>query len=203
MTDFRDTQEWRLENLKGTILLASQTIKSLEIINGGAAIGILTFYGHISSERGTTGLNKCAIIVALVCFGLGVFSAVACSFSAYIAQRIVATNSRGEMAWFHTAVAPWNSKRTIFSWRSNCIWNFIQIIRTSAASQERRGERPSSIWSGARLNDRAVLVKTPQNCKYHFAHCGLERSIIGWVALSEHDNDDDLRRGHRNRVCLP
>ena len=37
---------WQLENLKGAIALADSTIKSLILVNGAAAAGLLTFMGN-------------------------------------------------------------------------------------------------------------------------------------------------------------
>lgn len=98
--DIKQTKEWRVENLKGAIVLAGQTIKSLEIINGGGAIGILTFYGHSPA-----GVNKNGLMFALTFFGLGVASAVACSLVAYLSQRAAALNDSRELNCFRVAVA--------------------------------------------------------------------------------------------------
>lgn len=106
MDTFKNTPEWKLENLKGAILLASQTIKSLEIINGGGAIAVLSFYGHaLTSTSSTAAFNKCALIVALVAFALGVGSAVFCSIAAYISQRLVAVGTTGEMTAFYFSLS--------------------------------------------------------------------------------------------------
>lgn len=102
--EVRNSPEWRIENLKGTITLAAQTIKSLELINGAAAVGLLTFYGHVAVGSTASSINRCALIVALVSFGLGVLSATICGLAAYLSQRVVATGSPGETGYFYGAM---------------------------------------------------------------------------------------------------
>ena len=97
--------EWQLENLRGAIRLAGQTIKSLEIINGGGAVGILTFYGNVLSKGSPSiPFNIPALLLALWCFGLGGGTAVLCSIFSYGSQRVVATNAKGEMVLFSLAL---------------------------------------------------------------------------------------------------
>ncbi len=99
-------EEWRVENLKGAITLAAQTIKSLEIVNGGAAIAILTFYGNLVSSSDTdVPIDKPSIVVALTVFGGGVLFATLCSIFAYLSQRFAAVQHRGELLCFYIAVS--------------------------------------------------------------------------------------------------
>lgn len=97
--------EWKLENLKGAIQLAAQTIKSLEIANGGGAIGVLTFYGNALVGRNLAVGCKGYLLGSLVAFGGGIFFAVMTSLLAYVAQRIVATDGAYELRWFYCALA--------------------------------------------------------------------------------------------------
>lgn len=70
------TVQLALERRKIAVGLATQTLKSLLVINGGAAIGILTFYGNVLTKMGVTTINKWWITGALFCFAFGVFVAV-------------------------------------------------------------------------------------------------------------------------------
>jgi hypothetical protein len=78
--------EWQRENLKGAIQLASQTIKSLELANGGAAIALLTFYGNSISHGTALKLSLLYLRVGLICFAAGLFLAVVCAIFAYFSQ---------------------------------------------------------------------------------------------------------------------
>jgi hypothetical protein len=82
--------EWQRENLKGAIYLGAQTLKSLELINGGATIGILTFYGNVLARGELNLIDRATITYALWCFGAGVACAAIASGLGYISQLILA-----------------------------------------------------------------------------------------------------------------
>jgi hypothetical protein len=86
------TDSVSIENLKGAIALGSQTLKSLEIINGGAVLAILTFYGSAVKDNGKVPFDKWELSQSLVIFAIGLTLAVAASCAAYIGQRIAATS---------------------------------------------------------------------------------------------------------------
>jgi hypothetical protein len=96
----RQTQ-WNLENLKGAIALGGQAVKSLELVNGGAAIGLLTFYGNAAAKNPQTSIDVWWLKLALVSFAMGVALAVLTSILAYISQLISATEnpSDAEVNW--------------------------------------------------------------------------------------------------------
>lgn len=101
---------WEVENLKGAITLAVEGMRSLILVNGGAAIGILTFYGNVLSKNPQAILlNQWALQVSLASFGFGVLAALLCSLCAYIAQRIAATGgpalAHKEMPFTYSGVA--------------------------------------------------------------------------------------------------
>lgn len=80
-------QEAWPEHMRAAFAFGAQTIKSLEIVNGGAAIAILTFYGNVLSRSNSAfEFNRAALTASLLFFGLGVLSAVLCSVFAYISQ---------------------------------------------------------------------------------------------------------------------
>jgi hypothetical protein len=83
---------WQLENLKGAITLADGVIKSLILVNGAAAVGLLTFMGN-------TAVILIGLRTALGMFAWGVFAAVSCAIFAYLAQRMIAVGctTRTEM----------------------------------------------------------------------------------------------------------
>ncbi len=77
---------WQLENLKGAIALADGVIKSLILVNGAAAVGLLTFMGN-------THVISSGLRAAMGMFAWGVFAAILCAIFAYLAQRTVAIGS--------------------------------------------------------------------------------------------------------------
>jgi Flp pilus assembly CpaE family ATPase len=85
-----DQAEWQRENLKGAIRLGGQTIKSLELVNGGAVIAVLTLYGHLAISGQSVMLDRRAMERALVCFATGVGCAVGTSILAYLSQLAAA-----------------------------------------------------------------------------------------------------------------
>ena len=80
---------WNLENLKGAILLGSQAIKSLELVNGAAAVGVLTFYGNYAAKGGT-GIDPRFLKWGLVAFAIGVAFAILTAICGYLSQLIAA-----------------------------------------------------------------------------------------------------------------
>jgi hypothetical protein len=89
---------WQLENLKGAITLADGAIKSLILVNGGAAAGLLTFMGntHVISS----GLHR-----AMGMFSWGILAAILCALCAYLAQRVVAVGTTPKLEWSFTVPA--------------------------------------------------------------------------------------------------
>jgi hypothetical protein len=78
---------WQLENLKGAIALADGVIKSLILVNGAAAVGLLTFMGN-------TQVISSGLRAAMGMFARGgVFAAIVCTIFAYLAQRTIAIGS--------------------------------------------------------------------------------------------------------------
>ena len=89
---------WRLENLKGAIQLADLTIKSLLLVNGGAAAGLLTFYGNIADKHPThPAVDANQLSNVMFNFALGVATALASAILAYCAQRAAATTNSGKL----------------------------------------------------------------------------------------------------------
>jgi hypothetical protein len=71
-----------IENLRGAISLGENTIKLLVLVNGGAVIAVLTFYGNVLTRNPEPiAFNKGALTTALLSYGVGVFLAVLCSCS--------------------------------------------------------------------------------------------------------------------------
>jgi hypothetical protein len=89
----------QVENLKGAITLAVAALQSLAIVNGGAVISILTFYGNVAAKSPAAfHIDRIDIKAALISFALGVaFDLFAFGF-AYLSQLESATktNSRCE-----------------------------------------------------------------------------------------------------------
>ena len=88
--------EWRIENLRGAITMAVESLKMLVLVNGGAAIGLLSFFGAHSGRA----IPKLALSV----FGIGVAAAALAALFGYGAQRTVAVEGPYEMCYARAAI---------------------------------------------------------------------------------------------------
>ena len=95
--------ERRTEHLRGAIVLGAETIKALLLVNGGAAAGLLTFYGNFD-EAGRP-VDRSVLVYAMSAFGAGLILAVLASGFGYFSQLAVATGRRGEAPLRAFAVA--------------------------------------------------------------------------------------------------
>jgi hypothetical protein len=78
-----DSFKLSLENIN---TYATITIRSLLILNGGAAIALLTFIGNQAKDTGFKAANW---LPAFEVFGWGTFLAVLCSALAYLSQVFI------------------------------------------------------------------------------------------------------------------
>lgn len=83
--------------LEGQIAFANNGIRHLILINGAAAIALLTFLGHID-ERTRAAVDLASLSCAMSVFGGGVAATAACALFAYFFQS--AERERRE-AWLH------------------------------------------------------------------------------------------------------
>jgi hypothetical protein len=80
------------ENLRGAISLGADAIKSLILVNGGAVLALLTFYGNVIARSPIpVALDKSWLAPALCNFASGVAWAIGASICAYLSQLITAT----------------------------------------------------------------------------------------------------------------
>ncbi|WP_157471632.1 hypothetical protein [Gilvimarinus agarilyticus] len=75
--------EAQKEQFQSTIDVGLQVLKTSILINGGAAIALLTFMGNKHEL-----VNLATLITALKCFATGVFISALGGFSCYAAQRL-------------------------------------------------------------------------------------------------------------------
>jgi hypothetical protein len=75
-------------NLRGAIDFGILTIRSLILVNGAGAVGLLTFYGN-AAAKGAAPVNVGFLTTAIILFGFGVFFAITCSLAAYLSQLAV------------------------------------------------------------------------------------------------------------------
>lgn len=73
-------------NLKEAFEFARFTLKMMLLINGGAALSILTFYGNIGADGAGAKLHAGWIAISLVRFAIGAGAAVIASLVAYVVQ---------------------------------------------------------------------------------------------------------------------
>lgn len=82
----------QVENLKGAISLGTEALKSLILINGAAAIALLTFCANTARLPD----NKVALYASLISFAVGVGLSMSAFIAAYLAQLDVATTGGGK-----------------------------------------------------------------------------------------------------------
>jgi len=94
LAKYRIQADLVLENFKSVIVSGQAALKSMFLINGGAAVAILALIGHLStSEISAAKVGKFAI--PLSCFALGlVFTTTAAGFT-YLAQRAYSKRGKG------------------------------------------------------------------------------------------------------------
>jgi hypothetical protein len=77
---------WQLESFKQVITLGQSAIKSITLINGGAAVALLAFIGHLTSAT-TTKLQILPFAESLRFFVAGVFFSALASGTTYLSQN--------------------------------------------------------------------------------------------------------------------
>jgi hypothetical protein len=81
-----------LQNLKSAIRIGQQTLKSLELVNGGAIIAILTFYGNVVKDGSRVPIDLQLLTWGLKAFSGGLVAAVLAAICAYLSQLGEATS---------------------------------------------------------------------------------------------------------------
>ena len=74
------------EQLRGLIDFARDALKSVTLINGGAAIALLAFAGHVWSTPETNSSLDTALAGPIVLFTVGVFFSASGSVAGYVTQ---------------------------------------------------------------------------------------------------------------------
>lgn len=100
-TDNQLQRDNELQREKMGIDLGINSMKSLVLVNGGAAIGILTFYGNVLTKGDVVQIDKGDISTALTFFGYGIVLAVAAAGFAFIAAAILVPKP---YSWYDTAL---------------------------------------------------------------------------------------------------
>jgi hypothetical protein len=87
---------WNLENFRQIIALGQAALRSITLINGGAAVALLAFIGHLVSVTSPT-LSVLPFAGALQHFVFGVFFAALASGTTYLSQLAYG----GSVKWHH------------------------------------------------------------------------------------------------------
>lgn len=94
LAKYRIQADVLLENFRSVILSGQAALKSMFLINGGAAVAILALVGHLStSEISAAKVDKFAGPLCLFAVGL-VFTTTAAGFT-YLAQRAYSKRGKG------------------------------------------------------------------------------------------------------------
>jgi len=81
----RHVQAWQLENFRSVVTLGQAALKSIILINGGAAVALLAFLGHLVADGPLTNAPA-PIVESLYRFVLGVLLASLASGTTYASQ---------------------------------------------------------------------------------------------------------------------
>lgn len=87
-------QNWRLESFKQVIALGQSTLKSMMLINGGAAVALLAFLGNLVT-RSSSFANVASFAASMRMFVIGVFLASVAYATTYFSQMFY----EGEKKW--------------------------------------------------------------------------------------------------------
>ncbi len=79
------TEVW-VASVNATVTFAGAAIKGLLLINGGAAVAILAFLGHLAATPGTNPAQLETLGPALLAFGWGTLAGAMTAGSAYLSQ---------------------------------------------------------------------------------------------------------------------
>lgn len=80
-----DTSWHVTETYKGLITLSVEALKMLALVNGGAAVAMLTYLGNLVAH-GPTGAARPNIVPALLCYCAGLFATALAFCAAYVTQ---------------------------------------------------------------------------------------------------------------------
>lgn len=101
-------QDWQLEKaelFKSVILTGQNALKSAVLINGGAAVALLAFIGHVwKAADGDSALLK-LLAAPLVSFVAGVLLAAVAAGTTYLSQLCYASHAESRGGVFKTGVA--------------------------------------------------------------------------------------------------
>ena len=79
------TEAW-VASVNATVTFAGAAIKGLLLINGGAAVAILAFLGHLAATPGTSPTQFETLGTALLAFGWGALAGAMTAGAAYLSQ---------------------------------------------------------------------------------------------------------------------
>ena len=85
-----------IEMFKSIIAMGQAAIKYSVLINGAAAIAMMTFMGNVVSKTGNDGMNS-ALSASLAIFSYGALAGAVSSGTAYVSQSVYAICYRKEM----------------------------------------------------------------------------------------------------------
>ncbi len=93
LAKYRVRTDFALEHFKSVIAVGQTALKSMFLINGGAAVAVLAFAGHLATSCETAVVQTLAF--PLACFVTGLLFVTVASGLTYLAQRAYARRLRG------------------------------------------------------------------------------------------------------------
>ena len=118
-------QDFRAEINKETVSASNLTLRTLVLINGGAAIGVLTFLGGVASKTSVDLARVGDVASTIKWFAFGVALAVAGMALAYLTHY-----SNGEQAG--TMLRTWEHPYVVDTGKSK-VWRRVNLIVHAAA----------------------------------------------------------------------
>lgn len=90
------SDEWERENLKAAFQFGDRALQSALIVNGGAAVALLTFLGHYTVSAPTLRVCLWGLKAALITFCVGVASVLVAAAFGWIAQLQTIDSGNGK-----------------------------------------------------------------------------------------------------------
>jgi len=92
LAKYRVRVDFALEQFKSVTTVGQSALKSMFLVNGGAAVAVLAFAGHLATSAGARAVQTLAF--PLACFVVGLLLVTIASGLTYLAQRAYATKQR-------------------------------------------------------------------------------------------------------------
>jgi len=102
LAKYRVRVDFGLEQFKSVMAVGQTALKSMFMVNGGAAVAVLAFAGHLATSGAASAVQTLAC--PLACFVVGLLLVTIASGLTYLAQRAYATRRRQLGSWLNAVI---------------------------------------------------------------------------------------------------